>query len=94
MSHSKVHKPIETRKVELRIGGVREVEIALPEVTTVRVHSQLAIEPGHYALLRGPKTERDRDVAVLVRVDRRDTPPPAPTTEIRAAPRRKEPEKH
>lgn len=80
LSQSKLAQPIATAKVPLGRDG-QEVEVGLPEVTKVDLTTQLALESGHWALFAAPSIDRDRDVAVLVSVERRAGTPPAPGAE-------------
>ncbi|MBI5435002.1 MAG: hypothetical protein HZA52_19365 [Planctomycetes bacterium] len=76
--HSKVVRPIATKKVRLGLPGAAEVEVGLPDVTRVSLETRLRLELGHCALFRAPLTEPDRSSVVFVRAGRRSLPPGEP----------------
>lgn len=71
---SVVKKPIRTASVHLDVDGGRDVEVALPEVDTQRMRSQVVIEPGRSVYFRGPGPSEDKEMLVLLTVTRGDAP--------------------
>lgn len=69
IAQAELERPIATTKVRLPMDPPREVEIARPAVTTMRLRVPLALPRGSTAILRAPLQEQDRDTVVLVRLD-------------------------
>lgn len=76
IAHSKVERPIATKKVKLGLPGASEVEVGVPDVTRVSLESRLLIRTDHCALFRAPLTESGKSAVVLLRVRRATLPTP------------------
>ncbi len=75
VEQSRVARPIPTRKVRLGTPDNREVEVAVPEITTVSLKATVMLRAGEIALFRAPLQDDAHDVAVLLSIRRVDPEP-------------------
>jgi hypothetical protein len=75
VEQSRVARPIPTKKVRLATPDNREVEVAVPETTTVSLQATVMLRAGEIALFRAPLQDDAHDVAVLLSIRRVDPEP-------------------
>ena len=75
VKQSQVKRPIPTRRLRLATPDNREVEVAMPETTTVSLSATLTLRAGETALFRAPLQDDEHDVAVLLSIRRVDAVP-------------------
>lgn len=80
LQSSELLRPIRTLKLRLSTANALEVEIGLPEVTTVRIVSTVLVKDGASVLLSTPSQGSDEELALLVTATR----VPANPTELEA----------
>lgn len=66
LQSSELLRPIRTRKIRLSTANPIEVEIGLPEVTTVRIVSTVLLKEGASVVLSTPSQNSEEDLALLV----------------------------
>lgn len=73
VDYSELERPIKTVKTRIRAGEGGEVEISLPEVSTVKLRSLVALRPGSAALFASAAPDAENDFAVLLHFSRLTT---------------------
>ncbi|MDF1799856.1 MAG: hypothetical protein P1V81_11820 [Planctomycetota bacterium] len=74
VDYSELERPIRTAKTRIRAGAGGEVEISLPQVSTVKLRSLVALRPGSAALFASAAPDAKNDFAVVMHFSRITSP--------------------